>query len=47
MLQQWLAEDAAMSSEETEANATVLRSIDDDRLSDRKLFRDILNENPS
>lgn len=36
-----------MSSEETEANATVLRSIDDDRLSDRKLFRDILNENPS
>lgn len=47
MLQQWQAEDAAMTAEDAAGNATILRAIDADRLSDRKLFTDVLNEGPS
>lgn len=42
MLQQWAAEDEAMTEEEAASNAAVLRAIDEDRLSDRKLFEAIL-----
>lgn len=46
-LQRWQAEDEAMTEEESAANADVLRAIDENRLSDRKLFTDILkNERP-
>lgn len=38
MLEQWAAEAESMSAEEAEANANVLRGIDDVRLSERKLF---------
>lgn len=44
MLQQWQAEDEAMSDEEAAANAEVLRAIDEDRLSDRKLFTEVLKD---
>jgi hypothetical protein len=43
MLQQWAKEDAAMTPEEAAANAEVLRAIDEDRLSDRKLFTEVVN----
>lgn len=42
MLEQWAKEDEALTKEEYDANAEVLRQIDLDRLSDRKLFEDIL-----
>ena len=38
MLQQWVLEDEAMTAQEREANVAVLRALDEDRLSDRKLF---------
>ncbi len=44
MLQQWAEEDAAMSAQDAAANAAVLRSIDEDRLSNRKLFTELLND---
>lgn len=47
MLQTWQAEDEAMTAEETAANADVLRAIDEDRLSDRKLFTEILKDGPA
>lgn len=40
MLQQWIAEDQAMTEEESASNAELLRTLDEDRLSDRKLFTD-------
>jgi hypothetical protein len=47
LLQQWQAEEAAMSDEEKASNAEVLRAIDDDRLSNRKLFTTILKDDPA
>lgn len=46
MLQQWMEEDAALSSEELADNAEVLRALDADRPSYRKLFTDILENTP-
>jgi hypothetical protein len=42
MLHQWQAEDEALTPEDAAVNAEVLRAIDEDRLSDRKLFTKIL-----
>jgi hypothetical protein len=47
MLQQWKAEDGAMTDEESTENSEVLRAIDEDRLSDRKLFTEILKDRPA
>ncbi|NLX99988.1 MAG: hypothetical protein GXY83_28155 [Rhodopirellula sp.] len=44
MLRQWQDEDAALSQEETTANADVLRTLDEDRPSYRKLFAALLKE---
>jgi len=44
MLQQWQTEDEAMTAQEAAANAALLRAVDEDRLSDRKLFTDILKD---
>jgi len=41
MLLQWADEADTLSDVEAEVNAAVLRSIDEDRLSDRKLFEDV------
>lgn len=42
MLEQWMKEDESLSDEEMAENADILRKFDEDRLSDRKLFTDIL-----
>jgi hypothetical protein len=42
MLHQWMEEDAALTPEEEAENQAVLRSLDEDRPSYRRLFRDIL-----
>jgi hypothetical protein len=42
MLNRWAAEDATLSPEEAAANEAVLRALDEDRLSHRKLFTDEL-----
>ena len=42
MLQKWMEEDAKLSDEELAANAIVLRNLDEDRPSYRKLFTDLL-----
>jgi len=44
LLQQWMEEDAALTPEEAAANAEVLRALDEDRPSYRKLFTDILKD---
>ncbi len=44
MLQRWQEEDAVLSQEETAANAAVLRALDDDRPSYRKLFTAVLRD---
>jgi hypothetical protein len=44
MLEQWSAEDADLSPEESAENAAVLRAVDEDRLSDRRLFTDVLKD---
>jgi hypothetical protein len=46
MLQQWMEEDAALTPEEEASNAAVLRALDEDRPSYRKLFTDILKDDP-
>lgn len=46
MLLQWASEIETMTEEEAASNAAVLRAIDEDRLSDRKLFTDILKDEP-
>jgi len=46
MLRRWAAEDEAMTEEEAASNVAVLRAVDEDRLSDRKLFADILKDEP-
>jgi hypothetical protein len=45
MLDRWIEEDAALSDEESAENEKVLRMIDEDRPSYRKLFTDILKDN--
>jgi hypothetical protein len=47
LLQQWQAEDEAMTDEEGASNAEVLRAIDADRLSNRKLFTELLKDDPT
>jgi hypothetical protein len=44
MLERWMEEDAALSDEESAENENVLRMIDEDRPSYRKLFADVLKE---
>jgi hypothetical protein len=44
MLQRWAEEDEALSPEEAAENANVLRLLDEDRPSYRKLFADILKD---
>jgi hypothetical protein len=44
MLQRWNKEDASLSPEEAAENAELLRLLDEDRPSYRKLFTDILKE---
>jgi hypothetical protein len=46
MLNRWMEEDASLSPEEAAANATVLRALDEDRPSYRKLFTDLLKDDP-
>ena len=47
MLEQWEIEDAALTPEQEAENAAVLRAIDEDRLSDRKWFTEVLKDSPS
>ncbi|MCI0377157.1 MAG: membrane protein insertion efficiency factor YidD [Gemmataceae bacterium] len=47
VLYQWQAEDEAQTEKESAANEAVLRAIDEDRLSNRKLFNEILEDSPS
>lgn len=44
MLEQWAEEDESLTDEELASNADLLRAIDEDRLSDRKLFEGILKD---
>jgi hypothetical protein len=46
-LEQWMEEDAALSEEETAANAEVLIALDEHRPSFRKLFSNLLKDNPT
>ena len=46
MLHRWIEEDAALSPEEASANADVLRALDEDRPSYRKLFTDLPKDDP-
>jgi hypothetical protein len=43
-LAQWREEDLAMSEEESELNAAMMRNIDENRSSYRKLYQNILRE---
>lgn len=47
MLQKWVTEDEMLTDEQLAANAAVLRAFDADRLSDRKLFADVLKDKAS
>jgi hypothetical protein len=44
MLEQWNAQDAALSPEESAENEAVLRALDEDRPSYRRLFTEVLKE---
>jgi hypothetical protein len=44
LLHRWQEEDAALSPEEAATNADVLRALDADRASYRKLFTDLLKD---
>ena len=46
LLRRWAEEDAALSPEEAAANADVLRALDEDRPSYRKLFTDLRKGDP-
>ena len=46
MLNRWGEEDAKLPPEEAAANSAVLRALDEDRPSYRKLFADILKDDP-
>jgi predicted DNA-binding protein len=47
MLLRWAQDDEAMTDAEAAENEAILRAIDADRLSDRKLFNYLLPENES
>jgi hypothetical protein len=44
MLCRWTEEDAALTSDEAATNTDVLRALDEDRPSYRKLFTDVLKD---
>jgi hypothetical protein len=44
MLLDWAKEDEGMSDEESAENEKILRAIDEDRMSDRKLFAHLLKD---
>jgi hypothetical protein len=44
LLERWQEEDASLSAEEAAGNADVLRALDADRPSHRKLFPDLLKD---
>ncbi|HYV35379.1 MAG TPA: hypothetical protein VE988_06730 [Gemmataceae bacterium] len=44
LLEQWRVEDESLSKEEEASNAQVLRCLDEDRPSYRKLFVDVLKD---
>jgi hypothetical protein len=46
LLHGWMEEDAVLSAEEASANADVLRALDEDRPSYRKLFTDLRKDDP-
>jgi hypothetical protein len=46
MLHRWMEEDAALSPAEASTNADVLRALDEDRPSYRKLFTDLRKDDP-
>ena len=46
MLNRWSEEDAKLPPEEVAANTALLRTLDEDRPSYRKLFADILKDDP-
>jgi hypothetical protein len=46
MLERWARDAENLSDQEAAENTAVLRAIDEDRLSDRKLFTDILKDTP-
>jgi hypothetical protein len=46
LLLRWADEDEAMTTTDCSENAAVLRALDKDRLSDRKLFPGIKDESP-
>jgi hypothetical protein len=46
LLGRWQEEDALLSQEETNTNAEVLRALDEDRPSYRKLFSAVLKDHP-
>lgn len=44
LLHRWMEEDAALSPEEAATNAALLRALDEDRPSYRKLFTDFVKD---
>lgn len=46
MLRRWAEEDAQLPPEAAAANAKVLRALDEDRPSHRKLFSEVLKDTP-
>ena len=46
LLSGWAIEAEQLTDAEVESNVAVLRAIDRDRLSERKLFTEILDEHP-
>ena len=46
-LQRWAVEAETQSDEDSEENEQILRNLDEDRSSDRKLFEKILSEKQS
>ena len=44
ILERWKTEDLNLTEEQLEKHQSVLRAIDRDRLSDRKLFEQVLSE---
>jgi hypothetical protein len=46
LLHRWMEEDAVLSLEEASGNREVLRALDEDRPSYRKLFTDLRKDDP-
>ena len=47
LLHCWMEEDATLSPEEAATNTALLRALDEDRPSYRKLFTDLAKDNPT